>query len=188
MKNQLVPTVEERMKVLNRLRHDRWCQWREQKDCVCKAGRLLMDLIAAERADEAAGSLPDSRKPTNEDELDDIAADWDPAGGSLTATEPPDNEDARCDCDRWGYDCRCDFVDGSPRGVTPALDVREAIIEVLHRYECDEDPPGHDWREHLPEDEPPHHPNRIDGLVDLFARLGSPALPTASGEDSDDGD
>jgi hypothetical protein len=54
-----------------------------------------------------------------------------------------------------------------------ALDVRTEIIETLHRYECDDEPPGHDYREHLPEDEPEFHPNRIDALVDLYARLSS---------------
>ena len=56
----------------------------------------------------------------------------------------------------------------------PPIDVerlRLDIIEVLHRYECDDEPPGHDWREHLPEDEPDFRPNRIDGLVDLLSRL-----------------
>ena len=53
----------------------------------------------------------------------------------------------------------------------PSLDTREAIIEILHRYECDEEPLPHDWREHLPYDEPEVHPNRIDALADLFARL-----------------
>jgi hypothetical protein len=56
-----------------------------------------------------------------------------------------------------------------------ALDVdalRLDIIEVLHRFECDEEPLPHDWKEHLPADEPAFHPNRIDGLVNLFhARL-----------------
>jgi hypothetical protein len=51
---------------------------------------------------------------------------------------------------------------------TAAGPLRERIIEVLHRYECDDDPPGHSYVEHLPEDEPPFHPNRIDGLVALF--------------------
>jgi hypothetical protein len=46
----------------------------------------------------------------------------------------------------------------------------DRIVEVLHRYECGDEPAGHDWREHLPEDEPVYHPNRVDGLVDLFKR------------------
>lgn len=44
---------------------------------------------------------------------------------------------------------------------------RERILEVLHDYECEEEPRPHAYWEHVFDVEPQHHPNRIDGLVEL---------------------
>lgn len=60
------------------------------------------------------------------------------------------------------------MTEQTERTASPREPTTEAgIVETLHRYECDEEPLGHPYAEHLPEDEPIYHPNRIDALVEL---------------------
>ena len=53
---RLTASQEVRFRVLDRMRHDRWCSWKEQRDCNCKAGRLMLALIEAE-VDEAIARM-----------------------------------------------------------------------------------------------------------------------------------
>ena len=76
------PTADERIRVLNRMKHKEWCGWGEWRkgDCICEAGRVLMDLIAAERAEAA--------EPATLDALDIRALDYAlPDGISYLAKE-----------------------------------------------------------------------------------------------------
>lgn len=54
----------------------------------------------------------------------------------------------------------------TPNDRSAAERLREQIITILHAHECDEEPLPHDYTEHLPEDEPEFHPNRVDVLVE----------------------
>jgi hypothetical protein len=47
---RLTEVQEARFAVLQRMRHSRWCLWKEQRDCNCKAGRLMLALIESEVA------------------------------------------------------------------------------------------------------------------------------------------